>query len=228
MKITVFVIVALLVLAPVALAESVGSSFGSLTTAQTAGKGQTSFNGLIGLADYTSFGGAFGFGLSDKMDARLKIGMLDVDYFDNALVLGADMKYQIWNLSDMSNPLKDKPFDMAVGGFFEWASWDSDPSGFIDSQSVFQIGAHIIGSKTFQMSNNTTLTPYGRLNLRNETISISFASQPGFPGGDASDSHISVGLNGGVAWGVSQQIALYGELQIDGNDGLFLGMDYHP
>jgi hypothetical protein len=35
-----------------------------------------------------------------------------------------------------------------------------------------------------------------------------------------------VGLNGGVQWQMTSTVALYTEFQIDGNDGIFLGIDF--
>jgi hypothetical protein len=109
----------------------------------------------------------------------------------------------------------------------EWIDWDSEVLGISTvSMSVWQIGGQVTGSHTIHFSNGGTLAPYGRLNLRYEAISVELAAT--FPGAtvSASDSHMALGLNGGVAWGPTRNILLFGELQIDGNDGLFLGIDY--
>ena len=55
MRTSVLIMIGLLILAPPALAENIGSSFGALTTAQVAGKGVTVLGGTVGIADYTSF-----------------------------------------------------------------------------------------------------------------------------------------------------------------------------
>ncbi|MCK4633025.1 MAG: hypothetical protein KAT79_07110, partial [candidate division Zixibacteria bacterium] len=73
-------------------------------------------------------------------------------------------------------------------------------------------------SYPFVMTNGTTLSPYGRINLRMERMSYTFKD---------SDSDLRFGLNAGVGWAISPTINLYAELQIDGNDGLFLGADFN-
>jgi hypothetical protein len=41
-----------------------------------------------------------------------------------------------------------------------------------------------------------------------------------------SQSNLEVGLNAGVHWQVNSSIGFFGEFQIDGNDGLFLGIEF--
>jgi len=224
MKITLTVLLALLVTASVSWADNIGTMFGSLSTAQAGGKGQTTLSGMLGVTDFTSFGGSLTYGVADRTDFRVKLGVGDEDYFNAAVLLGADVKWQLWDATSMTPGVKQKPMDLAVGGFMEWSSWSAETQGtFIESERVFEAGFQVTGSRTYQMNNGTTWTPYGRANLRYERLSVNFA-----PGtfGDASDGHMAVGLNGGVAWGVSQRVSLFGELQIDGNDGLFFGMNY--
>jgi hypothetical protein len=48
----------------------------------------------------------------------------------------------------------------------------------------------------------------------------------GFPQiGDDSESNLEVGLNGGVRWGLTETVSLFGEFQLDGNDGVFFGLN---
>jgi hypothetical protein len=227
MRTVVFTLVALVVLAPAAGAGNIGTFFGAMSTAQATGKGQTTVNATVGIADVTSFVGSFGYGFTDQMDGRVKLGIIDEEYFDTTFILGGDLRWQLWDIDRMP-ATRAKPFDLAVGGFLEWSSWSSDAvDEFIDSQTIFEIGFQVTGSRTFPMSNGSTLTPYGRLNIRHETLSVDMA--PGmFVLEDFSDSQVAVGANAGVAWGVSPSFVLLGELQIDGNDGLFLGVDYRP
>jgi hypothetical protein len=98
---------------------------------------------------------------------------------------------------------------MAAGGFLE----------FIDfgGASLLQFGGQLIGSYPVTLSNGKLLSPYGRLNVRLERASMS---------GGGSDSDMQFGLNGGVAFGLTSTVNLYGEFQIDGNDGIFLGIDF--
>ena len=229
MRIVGISLIALLILAPVAGAENVGSIFGAMSTAKATGKGQTTFSGTIGLTDHTSFLGSVNYGLSDRVDGRLRIGVVDADVFDTAIALGADVRWQIWDEDKMGAPsagVKQKPFDMAVGGFMEWIDLDAEALGtFLISQTVFQMGGQVTGSHVIHFSNGGTLAPYGRLNLRYESQTIEFPTGTLFTG-KVSESHMALGLNGGVAWGPTRNILLFGELQIDGNDGIFLGIDY--
>ena len=185
-----------------------GSAFGNLATAKTLGQGKGAFGVGVGIADATSFVGWFNYGLSDYIDGRLKLGLIDTDGGDTEITFGADFKYQFWTVNGaMANPL-----DMAVGGFFEYA--DYGPA------SVFQVGGQLIGSYPFILQGGTTLSPYGRFNLRLESVSLDVG------GRSDSDSDLEFGLNGGVAWQVSPTINVYGEFQIDGNDGVFFGIDF--
>lgn len=224
MKITLTVLLALLVTASVAWADNAGTMFGALSTAQASGKGQTTLSGIVGVTDVTSFGGSLTYGLSDRTDFRVKLGVADETYWNTAVLVGADLQWQLWDQTSMEPGAARHPMDLAVGGFMEWSNWNADQQGtFIDSEQLLEAGFQVTGSHTYAMNNGTSWTPYARTNLRYEHISLNFA-----PGtiGNTSDGHMALGLNGGVAWGVSQRVSLYGELQIDGNDGLLLGMNY--
>jgi hypothetical protein len=230
MKAKALIVVGLLLWAPLASADNVGTFFGSMATAQATGKGQTTLNGTVGFADVTSFVGGLGYGFSDKMDGRVRVGALDETGFDTAIVLGGDLRWQLWNRNQATSS-SPKPFDMGIGGFMEWSNWDaeSDPSfpSTTMSMNVFEIGFQMTGSRTYAMSNGSTLTPYGRLNVRHENLSVTIEDSS-FPGGEMSahDSQVALGLNAGVAWGISKSFTLMGEFQVDGNDGLFLGFNY--
>ena len=185
-----------------------GSSFGNLATAKAMGQGNGTFGGGVGIADAKSVVGWFAYGLSEYVDGRMKLGLVDADVGDTEIAFGADFKYQFWSVSGaVANPL-----DMAVGGFLEYA----DYGGF----SALQVGGQLIGSYPFILQNGTTLSPYGRFNIRLEDWNSEHK------GIKTSDSELEFGLNGGVAWQVSPSVNVYGEFQIDGNDGIFLGIDF--
>ena len=185
-----------------------GSSFGNLATAKAMGQGKGVFGVGVGIADAKSVVGWFNYGLSEYVDGRLKLGLVDADGSDAEIVFGADFKYQFWSVNGaMANPL-----DMAVGGFLEYA----DYGGF----SALQVGGQLIGSYPFMLQNGTTLSPYGRFNIRLEDWNGEHK------GVKTSDSELEFGLNGGVAWQVTPTVNIYGEFQIDGNDGIFLGIDF--
>lgn len=185
-----------------------GSAFGNLATAKAIGQGEGVFGVGVGVADATSFTGWFNYGMSEYVDCRLKLGLIDADGGDTEITFGADFKYQFWSATGaVANPL-----DMAVGGFLEYVDYGP--------VSVFQVGGQLIGSYPFTLQGGTTLSPYGRFNLRLESVSLDVG------GRSDSDSNLEFGLNGGVAWQVSPTVNVYGEFQIDGNDGIFLGIDF--
>lgn len=189
-----------------------GSAFGNLTSATAVGQGRGSFGFGVGIADATSFVGSFTFGLSEYTDGRVKLGLIDSDGADTEFTIGADFKWQYWSYG----PNTSHPFDMAVGAFFEFVDYN-----FI---SVVQVGGHLIGSYPFHLKNGGTLAPYARINARLE--SFSWDTPPGFTGDD-SESNLELGLNGGVQWIMTSTVTFYGEFQVDGNEGVFLGVDFN-
>jgi len=186
--------------------SSQGTPFGSFSTARTLGMGHGNFGVGLGLADNTSFIGSFTYGLSANTDGRLKIALVDNDRIDTQLGIGADFKYQLMSLKGVSNG----PFDMALGAFSEYYN--------MDYYTVFLLGGQLIGSYPLQLSNNQKITPYGRFNARLEYLSFDN------PMSD-SQSNLEVGLNAGIKWYATDILNFYGEFQIDGNDGVFFGLD---
>jgi len=187
--------------------DAAGSAFGCLSTAKALGQGKGYLGGGIGLgSNATSFFGTFDYGLSTYTNGRLKLGLYDPDGGDAGLVLGGDFRYQMLSIAE--DP--DKPFDLAPGGFFEYIDFEGG--------SIFELGAMAIGSYPLELSSGNILSLYGRFNLRLEHYSAD---------GGGSDSELKFGLNGGVCFEVSELVKLYGEIQLDGNDGLFLGIDYN-
>jgi len=207
----VFLILFTLAAGPANALDAAGSAFGTLTTASVTGQGNGSFGFGVGIADATSFVGTFTFGLSEYTDGRLKVGLVDNEGIDTKFVVGADFKWQYWTYGSETS----HPFDMAVGGFFEYADYD-----FI---SVVQFGGHLIGSYPIKLKSGGTLAPYARLNARLEAISLDLPPQAS---GDDSETNLELGINGGVQWIMTSTVTFYGEFQFDGNDGVFLGVDF--
>lgn len=190
-----------------ARAESAGGAFGNLTTARTVGMGKGFWGVGVGVADATSFFGTFTYGMSESFDGRAKFGFVDGgNNTDTELSIGFDAKYQMLTHGGASN----NPFDMALGGMFEWADYGP--------VSLMQFGFFTTGSYPFAMSNGRALSPYVRANVRIEDISVD--------GGNGS-SDLELGLNAGVHYELSKNVGLYGEFQLDGNDGLFFGLDFN-
>lgn len=234
MKKTILTLVALFALASVSTAASIGTTFGALTTAKTLDKGQTTLGGRLGIADATSFAGSLTYGIAENADIRLQIGALNQNAFETGLAFGGEFKWQLTKNRPVKNSRarnsrgvkKSSPIDFALGGFFEYAKLTVEGTPIIfESTSVFQIGAQLIASHTSHMKSGSTLTPYGRINIRNESLSVNLAPLVG-TSFDVSASQLAMGLNGGVAYGLAGGINLFGEFQIDGNDGFFFGVDF--
>lgn len=201
----------LIIVSTSAQAASFGSAFGSLSTARAVGQGVGNFGGGIGIADATSFFTSFTYGTSQYTDIKLKLGLIDADGSDTKFVLGSDFKWQY-----LSTVQDKTPVDLAFGGLFEYAS--------LDAASVFQIGAFISSSIPIALKSGGSLSPYGRFNARLESISWDLPNVPGVDRDD-SESNLEVGFHGGVEWRPTNTLSVYGEFQLDGNDGLFLGVD---
>ena len=202
-----------LLVIPASADAACGSAFGTLTTGQVLGQGRGNFGLAVGVADATSFVGTFSYGLSTYSDGRIKLGLMDPDGPGDAkMVLGVDYKWQFWSFG----PQTKHPFDFAVGGFFEYVDFDG--------LSIFQLGGQLIASYPISLKNGKTLTPYGRVNARMESLSFDL---PAWASADDSESNLEVGLNAGVKWDMTPTVSLFGEFQLDGNDGLFLGIDFN-
>jgi hypothetical protein len=205
-KIVIIIIAGLLIVSlNVNASGAMGSSFGCLTTATPLGMGKGNLGGGVGIADGNSAFGSFTYGLSKYTDGRLRLGLMD-NGLDTRLTIGADFKWQFWNVGQNRN----EPIDMALGGFFEYLD--------LGSISVFEFGGQVIGSYPFQLKNGGSLSPYGRFNIRLESNSPKVGN---------SETKLKFGLNAGVCWKATETIGLYGEFQFDGNDGAFFGIDFN-
>jgi hypothetical protein len=196
--------------------DALGTAFGTLSTAQTIGQGEGALGLGVGAADMNSFFGFFAYGMSATSEGRLKLGIADDDGVDAKMVFGLDFHLQMLD----ADATRQDPLDLSVGGFMEYVDFDG--------LSVFQVGADLIGSYPVNLSNNTTLTPYGRFNVRLERVKYDFVNNTTVPPTKESDSEseLKFGLNLGACWDMSTNVGLYGEFQFDGNDGMFLGLRY--
>jgi len=211
MKKIVIAVAAVCLVSASVQAEAVGSMFGNLSSARTIGQGRGNFGGGVGIADATSVFGRFTYGTSQYSELRLKLGIVDDEGIDAELGLGADFQYHFMEVQRDSQGRVTTPLDMAGGALFEWVD--------LGPVSVLQLGAFITASHPFAMQNGSTLSPYGRLNVRIESVS--------YDGPLDNQTDLRFGFHGGVKWAVTNLIDLYGEFQLDGNDGLFLGIDFN-
>jgi len=214
----------------VAQADNVGSSFGALMTAQSLAQGRAALGGRLGVADATSFVGSLGYGFSNSADGRVKLGLAGDDLSESELILGADAKWQetrAYEANPQGQVVRTKsPFDFAIGPFFEWFKADYDEGIVRGSTAVTQLGVQAVGSYPVRLNSGGSLSPYARINARNEWLNVEASDALG-NSVSGSDSQIALGLNGGVAWRPrASAVSLYGEFQVDGNNGVFFGIDY--
>ena len=185
-------------------ANSFGSGFGSFATANTNGDGVSKILGGVGLADANTVFGILSYGLSDHTDGRIKFGIIDDNADNTEIMFGADFIYNLISTEELNNG----PFDMGLGGFFEYYDFNN--------ASIWQFGGQFIGSYPLILSNESRFVPYGRVNVRVESLNSDVVD----------DSNIEVGFNAGVEWEATKDINLFGEFQFDGNDGLYLGIQF--
>lgn len=181
-----------------------GSTYGGLMVAKSYGQQRGTIGISGGLADNNAISGWFGYGMSKYIDGRVHLGFWDSGP-KTFLMLGGDFKWQFWSVDEGPR----YPIDMAVGGFIEYEDKDRG--------SYLQLGSHLVASYPFKLYEHGVLSPYGRLNVRLYRESIEPSS---------SNSDIKFGLNGGAAWDATNALRFYGEFQIDGNDGVFFGVEF--
>ena len=189
-------------------ADSAGLFTGNLTTADAVGTGIGYFGGFVGFGDNMStVYGTFTYGLATYTDIRFKLGFSDPDYegSDPKLMLGCDLKYEIMDYDDT---LHKNPFDLAAGGFLDYADYDYAP--------VLEFGGNIIGSIPYRFKSGQKLYPYARINVRMERIDPER--------GDA-NTDFEAGMNIGTKFEMTPDFNLYGEFELDGNTGVYFGLE---
>jgi len=206
---TIFAIILILGCSTVTAKDSAGLVSGNLTTADAVGAGIGYIGAFVGFGDNAAgIFGSFTYGLAEYTDIRIKLGFADADVenSDPEIFLGADFKYEIMDYYDT---LHNNPFDLAAGAFMEYVAYENTP--------VFQLGGNLIGSIPYRFNSGHKIVPYARLNVRMERISNDLT--------DNSDTDFQGGFNIGTKFEINQDFHLYGEFQLDGNAGIFLGLD---
>ena len=225
-KLTLITILVLVAMVGSSVMADVGSAFGTQATAQSLGHRVGYFGVGVGIADFTSVVSNFDYGLSKYTTGRLKLGFTDSgDNVDMALSMGAELRWQLWKAGVGTSSGKNKnatqrPIDLAIGPMVEYFKFSSTVLSTTTDISVFQFGGFVIGSHGFVTSGGKLITPYAKFNVRNENVKVEVA------GVDVSESDLRVGLGTGVSYQMSNTMNLYGELQFDGNNGIFMGVDF--
>ena len=234
-KLTLISALVVIALAGSSVMADVGSAFGTQATAQSVGHRVGYFGVGVGIADFTSVVGTFDYGLSRYTTGRLKLGFTDDgDNADMAISMGAELRWQLWRSGVTTSSAKGKsagttkkpsaisrPIDLAVGPMIEYFKIGSQIGTTSYDVSVFQFGGFVMGSHGFMTSGGKVITPYAKLNVRLEDTKLKVTGLP-----DNSESNLRVGLGTGVAYQITNTMNLYGELQFDGNNGVFMGVDF--
>lgn len=224
-KLTLLSALVVISLAGSSVMADVGSAFGTQATAQSVGHRVGYFGVGVGIADFTSVVGTFDYGLSRYTTGRLKLGFTDDgDNADMALSMGAELRWQLWRAgigTTKSKNATQRPIDLAVGPMIEYFKIGSQVGSTSYDVSVFQFGGFVMGSKGFVTSGGNQITPYAKLNVRLEDVKLEVTGLP-----DNSESDLRIGLGTGVAYQLTNTMNLYGELQFDGNNGFFMGVDF--
>lgn len=186
--------------------HSAGLASGNLTTADACGFGAGYIGGFVGFADEaTSLFGTVTYGFSQYTEGRVKFGFSDLDAPDTdpQLLVGFDFKYEFLDYYDT---MRNNPLDLAFGGFIEFVNYEY--------ASVLELGGNLLASIPYKFKSGQRLVPYSRFNMRLEKYSNGYT-----------DSDFQAGLNLGTKFELTQDVHLYGEIQLDGNTGLFAGLE---
>ncbi len=182
-----------------------GGFFGQLSTAEAVPSGSIDLGAFVGFYDdANALFGQFRMGAMAHGEWEIKSGVLDTEGgSDPQLMIGTAFKYHFYDRQENSSP------DMAVNAIIEYYGLDADASSWI-------FGTGFIASYQFKLSNNSDLTPYGRLSFRVERLSV----------GDYRDSDFDIGLNLGAQYAPTRRFQIYTELQLDDQYGIIGGINF--
>jgi len=182
-----------------------GSVMGQLSTAEVIPAGAIDIGPYFGFyEDATALFGRFCVGLVSSMQLEVKSGILDTDGFDDpGFMIGSGVQFQIVRANRLQMP------DMAMDVEFEYYDFGEDVSEWV-------LGSGFIASYPLRLSNNAKLTPYGRLGIRIESISV----------GDYDDTDFDIGMNLGAQYAPGKRLQFFGELQFDDQVGVIAGVNF--
>ncbi len=214
----------LLIVMALSVSQSHAQFFGQVSTARTLVRGANDVGGYIGIFDgFTTLFGQYRRGLSPSMDFGLQAGLIDPDArgADAGLIVGGDLK---WNVMSAGYD----PFDMALGA--RGSFYD------ISSVSVFALGASVIISRDYAIEGGGILAPYGSVNVRLEHASYDAVSSFDPPRSrstayadnefDDDDTNLEIGGTAGVKWELSDFVDALGEVVLEEDWGLVLGLNF--
>lgn len=200
---------------------------GQVTTAKTLKPGTQDLGGFVGAFDHsTTVFGQYRRGISNSLDFGIQAGLIDHDYHgsDASVILGGDLKFNVMATGA-------DPFDMALDA--RTLFYDVGP------YSLFSLGGSVIISRDYRLTQGSLLTPYGGVNIRMDhtsfdTNDINFSSVIKHgnhaplqaAANDNNDTEINIGAVAGVKWELSDLIDALGEVVMDDDWGLVLGLNF--
>jgi len=210
-------------LAAVAAVPVHAQLLGQVTTAKTLQPGTQDLGGYLGAFDgATTVFGQYRRGISSNVDFGVQAGIIDHGP-DASVIFGGDLKFNIMSTAT-------DPFDLALDA----------RSSFYDvgSVSVFALGGSVIISRDYPLTQGTLLTPYGGVNVRIEHASFDYDGS-NFEGMSArrlnigaaaavddNETDLDIGGVAGVKWELSDLIDALGEVVIDDDWGLVIGLNF--
>lgn len=190
-----------------------GGFLGHLSTAEPVPHGAVDLGAHVGFyEDANALFGHFRIGAIRYCEWEIKAGVLDMEGdSDPRVMAGTAFKYHFYHRGDVDAP------DMAVNWIIEYYDFAR--------ASTLILGSGLIGSYPFRLSNNSDLTPYGRLCLRAERNEWEVHTRY-VPVKEEHDWDFDIGLNLGTQYAPSNRIQIYGELQFDDQVGFIAGINF--
>lgn len=187
---------------------------GQLNTAKTFQPGEFNLGGYLGVYENAiSTFGQFRMGIIDYLDFGVKLGVLDFqttgEKDHTGVILGGDLKYGVLDTEI------DDPFDLSLGMVWEYSD--------VDYLKRFAMGGNFVISKGFVLESGNILSPYGRLNIRAERLTIEHPLGKG----DVSDTDLEIGATVGAILQARGGWHFVGEFQLDEYYGFLMGLSYY-
>jgi len=184
---------------------NVGGVMGQISTAEAVPSGAIDLGAYVGAyEDANTIFGRFAVGIMSNADFEVKSGILDSEGGDDPnFMIGAGIKYHFYNRVAGAMP------DMAL-------NWVAEIYDIGEDATLWLAGMGLVASYPIRLKNNSDISPYGRLQLRIEGVSV----------GDYDKSDFDIGLNLGGQYKPGDRLQFYLEFQFDDQVGLIAGINF--
>ncbi|MCK5127776.1 MAG: hypothetical protein KAR42_16085 [candidate division Zixibacteria bacterium] len=210
----------IVLLAVVLFSSSVSAQLlGQMAPASNLDAGASNIGSYLILAEHaTGVVGSYRYGFSSDIEGRARLGFIDPDGGDMSVLVGADLKYLLWNARPAAQQSKDGyPFTFSLGTGFEYSKL-----GYAKYLGIY--GA-AIGSFPIRLQNGHSIEPYGRLSLRMQRVSVDSYNFGGQSFGGGSDTKLKIGANIGAEFHVIDLTSFTAEIQIDDDFAFMFGIE---